>query len=124
MANGTTHSVGHASIISNKVTATLFSGEDHVFAAFKAMPVDLEREARGPDQQGEYVPADPSQTCKRTVEQIVTEIQKACVAAGKVVPHDFVVEQDVVSVAEAQRLASIYSKFEYGFKRLLWLGVA
>jgi len=125
IANGSMQSsVSNASIISNKITATLFGGADHVFAAFKAMPVDLERETRGPNHQEEYVPADPNQTCKRSVDQIVAEIQKACVAAGKVVPHDFVVEQDVVSVAEAQRLASIYSKFEYGFKRLLWLGVA
>lgn len=28
----------------------------------------------------------------------------------------------VLSVAEAQRMTSVYAKMEYGVKRLLWLG--
>ncbi|KIO16149.1 hypothetical protein M407DRAFT_34215 [Tulasnella calospora MUT 4182] len=68
-------------------------------------------------------PAHPGLTCKQTVDQIVETIRKACVPIGSANVPDFVVEADVVSLAEAQRLASFYSKFEYGLKRLLWLGV-
>jgi hypothetical protein len=39
---------------------------------------------------------------------------------GEVVPS--VRKEDIVSLAEARRMTSMYTKMEYGVKRLLWLG--
>lgn len=113
---------GRGSIVSNVLSEAATGGNEHLFAAFKALPVEVEREKR-PDGHDEFVAAHPGLTCKQTVDQIVETIRKACVSIGSANVPDFVVEADVVSLAEAQRLASFYSKFEYGLKRLLWLGV-
>ena len=71
---------------------------------------------------------------------IVDAIQQACRDMGNE-HRDFLTEADVVrwgttfpmsdtkliivsegSLAEAQRMTSVYAKMEYGVKRLLWLG--
>jgi len=31
-------------------------------------------------------------------------------------------QEDIISLAEAQKMTSMYAKMEYGVKRLLWLG--
>ncbi|KAG8962483.1 hypothetical protein FRC05_005328 [Tulasnella sp. 425] len=113
---------GRGSIVSNVLSDAAMGPNEHLFAAFKALPVEVEREKRA-DGQDEFVAAHPGLTCKQTVDQIVETIRKACVPIGSADVPDFVIEADVVSLAEAQRLASFYSKFEYGLKRLLWLGV-
>lgn len=83
-------------------------------------------------------------TCREAVDLVVARIQSACddVGGGQ---GAFITEEDVVrcviggvwyyrmgadlhlsflffSVAEAQRLTTVYAKMEYGVKRLLWLG--
>lgn len=81
-------------------------------------------------------------TCREAVDLVVERIWRACddVGGGQ---GAFVTEEDVVrcvigwiwrvwmgadlhfsfsSVAEAQRITSMYAKMEYGVKRLLWLG--
>lgn len=67
----------------------------HHFVAFKALPVEVEREKRA-DGQDEFVAAHPGQTCKQVVEQIVETIRKACVPIGSADVPNFVVEADVV----------------------------
>ncbi|KAG9017184.1 hypothetical protein FRB90_001450 [Tulasnella sp. 427] len=110
------------SIVSNVLDEAAVGSSESLFAAFKALPVEVERE-KWADGHDEFVAVQPGQTCKQAVDQIVETIRKACVPIGSANVPDFVIEADVVSLAEAQRLASIYSKFEYGLKRLLWLGV-
>lgn len=68
---------------------------EHLFAAFKALPVEVEREKRA-DGQDEFVAAHPGLTCKQTVDQIVETIRKACVPIGSADVPDFVIEADVV----------------------------
>lgn len=80
-------------------------------------------------------------TCREAVDLVVERIQSACddVGGGQ---GAFITEEDVVryvvwrldtqgadsiffkqkSLAEAQRITSVYAKMEYGVKRLLWLG--
>ncbi|KAG8862018.1 hypothetical protein FRB96_002461 [Tulasnella sp. 330] len=118
------HSAPTSSILSNVLSASSMGPNEHLFVAFKAIPEEVERESRGNDGADEFVTANKSSgTCQQTVDGIVYAIRAVCVAAGYGNSDAFITEGDVVSLAEAQRLASIYSKFEYGFKRLLWLGV-
>ncbi|KAG8998701.1 hypothetical protein FRB94_005962 [Tulasnella sp. JGI-2019a] len=113
-----------SSILSNVLTASSMGPQEHLFVAFKAIPEEIERESRGNDGADEFVATNrTSETCQQAVDGIVSAIRKACISAGTKPGEGFVSEGDIVSLAEAQRLASIYSKFEYGFKRLLWLGV-
>lgn len=82
-------------------------------------------------------------SCREAVDLIVDSIKRACEDVGSA-HGEFVTEADVVrwasctlsfkklvltvpiyltsSVAEAQRMTSMYAKMEYGVKRLLWLG--
>ncbi|KAG8903996.1 hypothetical protein FRB99_002408 [Tulasnella sp. 403] len=120
----TSSRMSKGSIVSNILDATTMGPNEQLFVAFKAIPVEIERERRTSDGHEEFVAAHPGQTCKQTVDSAVETVRKACVALGNGVDGVFVTEKDVVSLAEAQRLASFYSKFEYAFKRLLWLGVS
>ncbi|KDQ60929.1 hypothetical protein JAAARDRAFT_124474 [Jaapia argillacea MUCL 33604] len=95
---------------------------DTTFVAFKALYIDPARTRRGSGSFAE--PADDlagATNCKEVVDLMVDSIQRACqaVGGGRGV---FVTQDDVVSLAEAQKMTSVYTKMEYGLKRLLWLG--
>ncbi|KAI9057938.1 hypothetical protein FKP32DRAFT_1582863 [Trametes sanguinea] len=98
------------------------AGQDTVFAAFKALPIDPARARR---ETGSFIQATDelanAKNCKEAVDMIVDAIHQACKDIGNDHPA-FVTEADVVSLAEAQRMTSVYAKMEYGVKRLLWLG--
>ncbi|KAI0822863.1 SacI homology domain-containing protein [Trametes gibbosa] len=107
-------------ILSN--AAAPVAGQETVFAAFKALPVDPARARR---ETGSFIQTTDelanAKSCKEAVDMIVDAIRQACVDVGN--DHrEFVVESDVVSLADAQRMTSVYAKMEYGVKRLLWLG--
>ncbi|CCM00021.1 uncharacterized protein FIBRA_02047 [Fibroporia radiculosa] len=95
---------------------------DKTFAAFKALPIDPMRSRR---DTGSFIePADElagATNCREAVDMIVNTIQQACCDAGTI-DGSIVNEEDIVSLAEAQRMTSVYAKMEYGVKRLLWLG--
>jgi len=59
--------------------------------------------------------------CREVVDRIVESIQRACAESGGG-QGNFITNEDVVSLAEAQKTTSMYAKMEYGVKRLLWLG--
>ncbi|CDO73557.1 hypothetical protein BN946_scf185014.g27 [Trametes cinnabarina] len=98
------------------------AGQETVFAAFKALPIDPARTRR---ESGSFIQASDelanAKNCKEAVDMIVDAIHQACKDIGNDHPG-FVTEGDVVSLAEAQRMTSVYAKMEYGVKRLLWLG--
>ncbi|KAF9246453.1 SacI homology domain-containing protein [Melanogaster broomeanus] len=97
---------------------------DTSFAAFKVLPVDPAR-VRSGSTTGYAEPADDlagATTCKEVVDLIADAIKNACQDMGSATNDNFVFEEDIVSVSEAQRTTSIYTKMEYGVKRLLWLG--
>ncbi|KAI0362423.1 hypothetical protein OH77DRAFT_1467127 [Trametes cingulata] len=107
-------------ILSN--AAAPVAGQETVFAAFKALPIDPARARR---ETGSFIQATDelanAKNCKEAVDMIVGAIHQACKDIGN--DHrEFVTEADVVSLAEAQRMTSVYAKMEYGVKRLLWLG--
>ncbi|KAI0636699.1 SacI homology domain-containing protein [Trametes polyzona] len=107
-------------ILSN--AAAPVAGQETVFAAFKALPVDPARARR---ETGSFIQATDelanAKNCKEAVDMIVDAIRQACKDIGN--DHrEFVTQADVVSLAEAQRMTSVYAKMEYGVKRLLWLG--
>ncbi|KIM48704.1 hypothetical protein M413DRAFT_21047 [Hebeloma cylindrosporum] len=116
-------------LLSNILTGTSFSTAGHnqrSFAAFKVLPVDPARARRTSSVVSEAYSAVSDEmtgaaTCREAVDLVVERIQKACddVGGGQ---GAFIKEEDVVSLAEAQRITSVYAKMEYGVKRLLWLG--
>lgn len=116
---------------------------DTTFAAFKALPIDPARSRR--ENGSFFEPADELtgvSNCKEAVDVMAEAIYRACQDAGG--GHgEFIKEESVVrcvvsvllqsclvlttlfrchSLAEAQRMTSVYAKMEYGVKRLLWLG--
>ncbi|KAI0748534.1 SacI homology domain-containing protein [Daedaleopsis nitida] len=101
---------------------TTSRGQDTIFAAFKALPVDPARSRR---ETGSFIQSQDelagAKSCKEAVDMIVEAIRQACKDMGNE-HRDFITEADVVSLAEAQRMTSVYAKMEYGVKRLLWLG--
>ncbi|KAG8685683.1 hypothetical protein FRC08_012971, partial [Ceratobasidium sp. 394] len=81
--------------------------------SFKALPVlDLH-----PDQIG-VAPA----TCRDAARRIVRDILAGCKSVGNGHESGFVVEEDIVSLEEAQRITPVWAQLEYSFKRFLWLG--
>ncbi|TCD64143.1 hypothetical protein EIP91_004492 [Steccherinum ochraceum] len=107
-------------ILSNAAAPVL--DNDVTFAAFKALPIDPARSRR---ENGSFVePADEltgATNCKEAVALMVEAIRRACADIGND-ENELVKQKDVVSLVEAQRMTSVYSKMEYGVKRLLWLG--
>ncbi|TFK62545.1 hypothetical protein BDN72DRAFT_964483 [Pluteus cervinus] len=121
--------------------AALVANSDRVFAAFKVLPIDparlresstVERAGSGSGGASEggsgghnvisgQEELETAENCKDAAEMIVETIRKACEDIGNV-HNGFVTNEDVVSLAEAQRMTSLYAKMEYGVKRLLWLG--
>ncbi|KAL1743446.1 SacI homology domain-containing protein [Schizophyllum fasciatum] len=116
------------------------SGGEATFAAFKVLQIDPTRtrhEARGGSVVGGTIdsrtsayaePADElsgARDCQEAVDMIVEAVEAACKdVGGGIGPkgEDFVKQEDIVSVSEAERLTTVYAKMEYGLKRLLWLG--
>ncbi|KAJ7172335.1 SacI homology domain-containing protein [Mycena filopes] len=100
------------------------------FAAFKVLPIDPARARRassvGSGGMGYVDSAEElsgAGNCREAVGLMVDSIRRACEDLG----NDggvagLVAEEDVVGLAEAQRMTSMYAKMEYGVKRLLWLG--
>ncbi|KAI0647334.1 SacI homology domain-containing protein [Trametes meyenii] len=107
-------------ILSN--AAAPVAGQETIFAAFKALPIDPARARR---ETGSFIQATDelanAKNCKEAVDMIVDAVRQACKDIGND-PREFIAEADVVSLAEAQRMTSVYAKMEYGVKRLLWLG--
>ncbi|KAI9466155.1 SacI homology domain-containing protein [Lactarius psammicola] len=100
------------------------------FAAFKALPIDPARTHRG-DDGSTFVFVEPAaapdefagaSTCREAVDHMVDSIVRACADASDSDSVPVVRQKDIVSLAEAQRMTSVYAKMEYGVKRLLWLG--
>ncbi|PCH37867.1 hypothetical protein WOLCODRAFT_161110 [Wolfiporia cocos MD-104 SS10] len=95
---------------------------DKTYVAFKVLPIDPTRTRR---DTGSFIePADElagAANCKEAVDLIVDTIRQAYRDAGGA-QGDFLHEEEIVSLAEAQRMTSVYAKMEYGVKRLLWLG--
>jgi len=110
-------------------TSMVMEQHDSTFAAFKVLPIDPAHLQESSASSGGYDDARQSDlystasTCKEMVDLVVQAIKNACEAIGA--GHGavgFVTETDVVSLAEAQRMTTMYAKMEYGLKRLLWLG--
>ncbi|KAF9053929.1 hypothetical protein BDZ89DRAFT_1153595 [Hymenopellis radicata] len=96
------------------------------FAAFKMLPIDPARLRRTSSDgyDGPVIGVEETEgagSCREAVDMIVERIRSACEDSGSATP-DFVKVEDVVGLAEAQRMTSMYAKMEYGVKRLLWLG--
>ncbi|KAA1469556.1 hypothetical protein DENSPDRAFT_918842 [Dentipellis sp. KUC8613] len=109
--------------ILSKAAVAIDAG-DTSFAAFKALPIDPARTRHGSGFAESAEPADDladAGTCQEAVGLMVDAIQSACGDVGNV-RVGFVKDEDVVSLAEAQKMTSVYAKMEYGLKRLLWLG--
>ncbi|KAH7103991.1 SacI homology domain-containing protein [Auriculariales sp. MPI-PUGE-AT-0066] len=96
------------------------NSNDVICAAFKALPVDSSKARRGSTLAG--APFKDPLNCKEAVDSIVDTIRDACAEVGAVQAESFITEKDIVSLAEAQSTTTVYSKLEYGIKRLLWLG--
>jgi len=71
--------------------------------------------------------------CQEAVEMVVDVIRRACEDVGSASSSSslggysgpgqkFIVDEDVVGLADAQKMTSMFAKMEYGVKRLLWLG--
>jgi len=112
--------------LSNLLSSASFAtmGSEKTFAAFKVLPIDPTRIRRASSRGGYADAAEElsgASTCQEAVDIIVDSIHRACDDVGGT-HGDFVTNADVVSLAEAQRMTSVYAKMEYGVKRLLWLG--
>ncbi|PVG02589.1 hypothetical protein CPB86DRAFT_861460 [Serendipita vermifera] len=86
-----------------------------VSVAFKALPVDTTHKTQNMESPG------VASTPREMVDKMVNVLIKLCDEFG-VVDDQFVREQDIVSIAEAQRSTTLYARFEYNLKRMLWLG--
>ncbi|KAJ7449948.1 SacI homology domain-containing protein [Mycena latifolia] len=103
------------------------------FAAFKVLPIDPARTRRASSMGGSGAYVDSAEelsgagSCREAVDLMVDSIRRACEEIGNdgrvgESGAGLVAEEDVVGLAEAQRMTSMYAKMEYGVKRLLWLG--
>ncbi|KAF8510997.1 SacI homology domain-containing protein [Hysterangium stoloniferum] len=118
LSGSTKNSAALSRIISNVAVATgAATGDVAVAAAFKALPVDNTRHADGDVDD----PVMSATTCRGAVDVIVDTLRMACNDIGGI-GQGFVVEKDIVTLAEAQRMTTVFAKWEYNFKRLLWLG--
>jgi len=119
LSNGT----ASLSKILTNVAITNESGEDNkmVMVAFKALPVEKGKDRKeGGDRGGEDALADVK-NCQGAVDIMVEMIKKACEDMGSA-GEGFIKEEDIVGLAEAQKMTTVFAKLEYNFKRLLWLG--
>lgn len=128
-------------VLSDVLSNANTSGEI-TFAAFKALQMDPSRTRRDASGGGSIIggtvdskpstiysePADElsgARDCQEAVDMIVDAVQSACkdIGGGEGPKgEDFIKQEDIVSIGEAERLTTMYAKMEYGLKRLLWLG--
>ncbi|CAE6446019.1 unnamed protein product [Rhizoctonia solani] len=81
--------------------------------SFKALPVlDVH-----PDQIG-VAPLTSRDAARRVVREVAT----GCRNAGAGQETGFIIEEDIVSLEQAQRITPVWAQLEYSFKRFLWLG--
>ncbi|CAE6471791.1 unnamed protein product [Rhizoctonia solani] len=81
--------------------------------SFKSLPVlDVH-----PDQVG-VAPL----TSRDAARRIVREVVAGCRSVGLDYEHGFVMEEDIVSLEQAQKITPVWAQLEYSFKRFLWLG--
>ncbi|KAG8763421.1 hypothetical protein FRC11_004032 [Ceratobasidium sp. 423] len=81
--------------------------------SFKALPVlDVH-----PDQVG-VAPLTSRDSARRIVREVVT----GCRHVGAGHEPGFIVEEDIVSLEQAQKITPVWAQLEYSFKRFLWLG--
>jgi len=112
--------------VSTLSSTALPPSAERALAAFKVLPIDPTRR-RTPSTGGDLMHAEAADelsgasSCREAVDLIVDSIRRACEDVGAV-SGGFVTNEDVVSLAQAQRMTSVYAKMEYGVKRLLWLG--
>ncbi|KAG2157447.1 SacI homology domain-containing protein [Suillus clintonianus] len=107
--------------IMSKVSENAAGATNICFAAFKVLPVDPAR-VRSGSSTGYAEPADDlagATTCKQVADLMIDSIKRACEDVGN---SPVIMDRDVVSLTEAQKMTSIYAKMEYGVKRLIWLG--
>ncbi|KAJ7273264.1 SacI homology domain-containing protein [Mycena rebaudengoi] len=127
---GRTGSALSARLQSASAASSEVPGSDRTsFAAFKVLPIDPARARRASSMGGDTTYADTAEelsgaaSCREAVDLIVDSIRRACEDMGNDgKAGTLVTEEDVVGLAEAQRMTSVYAKMEYGVKRLLWLG--
>ncbi|KAF7778523.1 hypothetical protein Agabi119p4_2868 [Agaricus bisporus var. burnettii] len=96
------------------------------FAAFKVLPIEPARFRQGTGTtSGPYSETSEeiagASSCREIVDRIVESIGHACENVGGGGDR-FIIDEDVISVADAQKSTTMYAKMEYGVKRLLWLG--
>ncbi|KAJ8462179.1 hypothetical protein ONZ45_g18030 [Pleurotus djamor] len=105
--------------------ASLVASSEKTFVAFKVLPIDHSRIRQGSTLGNAYAEvADElsgAANCKDAADLVVDTICQACEDIGNT-HSGIIVDEDIVSLAEAQRMTSMYAKMEYGLKRLLWLG--
>lgn len=120
----------------SKILSNTHSRGEIVTVAFKSLPVDTTQVySAGANEASQPPPSN----AREAITQLVNALAKACEDFG-VVDEGFLREEDVVryvferlirglvpaderpSAAEAQKSTTLFSKFEYNFKRLLWLG--
>ncbi|KAJ7271919.1 SacI homology domain-containing protein [Mycena haematopus] len=130
-------SLGRKNTAAGALSARLLSvmgggAETTSFAAFKVLPIDPARR-RASSFGGTQAYVDSAEelngagSCREVVDLMVDSIRRACEEMGNDGRREegvagLVAEEDVVGLAEAQRMTSMYAKMEYGVKRLLWLG--
>lgn len=112
-----------SSVLSRVLSDTAARGSDEAsYAAFKALPVDPAKMRRTTGSFEETAnELSWATTCKEAVDSIADAIYRAVTDAGGDTV-DFVKEEDIVSLEEAQKATTVMAKMEYGLKRLIWLG--
>ncbi|EJT48555.1 hypothetical protein A1Q1_02463 [Trichosporon asahii var. asahii CBS 2479] len=88
------------------------------FFAFKALPREFVAQPHPEDDEDEEFTLEQNETCMATVDRIVKRIREQCAKVHKV-PDDFVVDKDVVSVADAENATSLLARMDYAVKRFL-----
>lgn len=97
-------------------------GEESHFVAFKALRRDAVKVSSSDGSMTE-LPTRSGVTARDTVAEIVARIQEECVKAGSVEPDgkDFVVEQDIISLAESRAATSIVDRLSHSLYKAIWL---
>ncbi|QRV85813.1 phosphatidylinositide phosphatase SAC2 [Ceratobasidium sp. AG-Ba] len=104
---------GMLSQILSSSAANVDAVSDIETVSFKALPVlDVH-----PDQVG-VAPV----TCRDVARRIVRDVWAGCKSIGNGHQNGFVVDEDIVSLQDAQRITPVWAQLEYSFKRFLWLG--
>lgn len=93
------------------------------FFAFKALPREFKiprSTSTSDDEEDDDIGREDTETCINTVNRVTRRIRDQCERLHAL-PADFVKDQDVVSLADAQRATSLLDKMDYAWKRFLWL---